>query len=280
MGGSSAPSRPPSPPSRSTVDEQHELPCDHLTAALRRAARAGGDTDTVAAIAGSLLGARWGATAVPLAWRRRLHGRRIYGEPTLVAADLDAMVRLAVGHGRPDRSGWPGVANIDYGSMPALCGELDGAWFGNFGGVRDAVDEGATLVVSLCRMGTADVPDDVEHHTVGLIDTTAADNPNAAFVLLDTARTIDEPRRSRRADVHSLRPGRTPGPVDGGCLPHLPRCRGRDGDHHRQSGPRRYAAGIPARRTRGDRADRPGRPSSLPVICLAGNGVVSNGYKV
>ena len=110
----------------------------------------------------------------------------------LDAADLDAMARLAVGHGRPDGNGWPGVAHLDYGPMPARCVELDGAWFGNVGGVRDAVDNGATVVVSLCRMGTADVPDDVEHHTVGLIDTTAADNPNAAFVLLDTARTIGE----------------------------------------------------------------------------------------
>jgi ADP-ribosyl-[dinitrogen reductase] hydrolase len=62
--------------------------------------------------------------------------------------------------------------------------------FGNFGGTVHAVDDAATVVVSLCRMGTGDVPQGVEHHTVGLIDTTAADNPNAAFLLLDTARTI------------------------------------------------------------------------------------------
>jgi ADP-ribosyl-[dinitrogen reductase] hydrolase len=59
-------------------------------------------------------------------------------------------------------------------------------------GVLEAVDGGVTVVVSLCRMGTDDVPQGVEHHTVGLIDTTAADNPNAAFVLLDTARTIGD----------------------------------------------------------------------------------------
>jgi ADP-ribosyl-[dinitrogen reductase] hydrolase len=175
-----------------TANDAQALPCDHLTAALRRAARAGGDTDTVAAIAGSLLGARWGATAVPLAWRRRLHGRRIYGEPALTAADLDAMARLAVGHGHPDGNGWPGAAHLDYGPMPSRFVELDGAWFGNVGGIGDAVHGGSTVVVSLCRMGTSDVPDTVEHHTVGLIDTNAADNPNAAFVLLDTARAVGE----------------------------------------------------------------------------------------
>lgn len=42
--------------------------------ALIRAVRGGGDTDTVAAIAGSLAGAVWGAKQVPSDWQRRLHG--------------------------------------------------------------------------------------------------------------------------------------------------------------------------------------------------------------
>ena len=37
----------------------------HLQFALEAAVRGGRDTDTVAAIAGGLLGARWGASAVP-----------------------------------------------------------------------------------------------------------------------------------------------------------------------------------------------------------------------
>ena len=46
----------------------------HLRLALENAVRGGGDTDTVAAIAGQLLGARWGASAMPLGWRAKLHG--------------------------------------------------------------------------------------------------------------------------------------------------------------------------------------------------------------
>ena len=176
----------------STADTAHRAPCDHLTAALRAASRAGGDTDTVAAIAGALLGARWGATAVPLSWRRILHGRRTYDAAHLSAADLDAMARLALRGGRPDGSGWPGVAHMDYGRMTARFVELDGAWFGNTAGIPAAVSDGATVIVSLCRMGTSDVPEGGEHHRVGLVDTTAGDNPNAAFVLLDTARTIGD----------------------------------------------------------------------------------------
>lgn len=50
------------------------FPAQHLQASLERCVRLGGDTDTVAAIAGALLGAAWGASAVPAAWRRRVHG--------------------------------------------------------------------------------------------------------------------------------------------------------------------------------------------------------------
>lgn len=49
-------------------------PRRHLVDALGAAIRIGHDTDTVAAIAGALLGARWGASAVPQEWTRMLHG--------------------------------------------------------------------------------------------------------------------------------------------------------------------------------------------------------------
>lgn len=49
-------------------------PALHLQQALHTAIRIGNDTDTVAAIAGGLLGARWGASAVPVEWRAKVHG--------------------------------------------------------------------------------------------------------------------------------------------------------------------------------------------------------------
>jgi ADP-ribosyl-[dinitrogen reductase] hydrolase len=63
-------------------------PARHLRDALVAAVRIGHDTDTVAAIAGQVLGARWGASAVPERWRRLLHGW-----PGL---DADDLVRLAL----------------------------------------------------------------------------------------------------------------------------------------------------------------------------------------
>ena len=73
-----------------------DRPEAHLALALSAAVRAGGDTDTVAAIAGSLLGARWGEAAVPGAWREIIHGCHIYGRPALSAADLCALAVRAV----------------------------------------------------------------------------------------------------------------------------------------------------------------------------------------
>ncbi|MFI1918825.1 ADP-ribosylglycohydrolase family protein [Nocardia sp. NPDC020380] len=64
---------------------------DTLPAALELAVRAGGDTDTTAAIAGGLLGARWGAAAVPPEWRELLHGY-----PGCRADDLVALANRIV----------------------------------------------------------------------------------------------------------------------------------------------------------------------------------------
>lgn len=171
--------------------------CSHLVRALQLSARSGGDTDTVAAIAGSLLGARWGASAVPLEWRRVLHGRRRYGVDSLPlrCADLESMARLAVAGGHPDADGWPGALTMVAGyierqrSAPMVV-DIDGVRFGNAAGIVEAVATGSNVVVSLCRVGTHDVPAGVTALTVPLIDSDRADNPNLTFVLADTARTI------------------------------------------------------------------------------------------
>ena len=67
-----------------------------LPGALAAAVRAGNDTDTVAAIAGALAGARWGATAVPDEWRQVVHGW-----PGLRATDLTRLALSTARAGRP-----------------------------------------------------------------------------------------------------------------------------------------------------------------------------------
>ncbi|SDS01252.1 ADP-ribosylglycohydrolase [Paraoerskovia marina] len=83
-----------------TRDAEH-----HLVEALAAAVRIGGDTDTVAAIAGQLLGAYYGASRVPADWRAAVHGW-----PGMRADDLvDLAVRTArhgLERGPADGSGY------------------------------------------------------------------------------------------------------------------------------------------------------------------------------
>ena len=63
-----------------------------LEEGIYRVVSLGGDSDTTAAIAGSLLGARFGASAVPAKWRSR-----VWGWPGYRAADLEALALRAAG---------------------------------------------------------------------------------------------------------------------------------------------------------------------------------------
>lgn len=58
---------------------------EHLVLGIEAAVRVGNDTDTVAAIAGALLGARWGYSAIPKAWLDQIHGWPGYATADLVA---------------------------------------------------------------------------------------------------------------------------------------------------------------------------------------------------
>lgn len=66
-------------------------PKAHLRDSLVAAVRIGDDTDTVAAIAGGLLGARWGASAVPDEWWRVIHGSRRNGSPAVGVLELESL---------------------------------------------------------------------------------------------------------------------------------------------------------------------------------------------
>lgn len=58
---------------------------EHLVLGINEAVRVGNDTDTVAAIAGALLGARWGYSAIPEKWLELLTGWPGYKAADLVA---------------------------------------------------------------------------------------------------------------------------------------------------------------------------------------------------
>ena len=101
--------------------------------------RGGRDADTVAAIAGGLLGAAYGASAVPAAWRLLLHGW-----PGLRSRDLTALAaRVAGGPPAPVYGG---------GDRPAVTvphPDDPGLLLADVAALRD-LPAAVTAVVSLC----------------------------------------------------------------------------------------------------------------------------------
>ncbi len=160
---------------------------DGFAETLNTAIRIGDDTDTVAAIAGALIGAKWGASAIPAKWRRILHGY-----PGKTGEDLVHAAQTTV-DGGPKAGVWPNKSRMkDAGTMGALARHPydDGVWLGDLDAL-DNLPDGVTAVISLCRVGTEQVPAGVEHITFRLLDSAAASaNPNLDFILQDAAETV------------------------------------------------------------------------------------------
>ncbi|WP_148571882.1 ADP-ribosylglycohydrolase family protein [Nocardioides caldifontis] len=164
-------------------------PHRHLVDALATAIHIGDDTDTVASIAGALLGARWGSSAVPAEWRRVVHGW-----PGRTARQLVDLAMLTINGGRPDSYGWPGVSRVDYhgwtgNGRVTVHPDDDRVYLAGISALDDLPAD-VTAVVSLCRTGGEHVPGSVTHIDFRLVDSTAADNPNLAYVIDDAARTV------------------------------------------------------------------------------------------
>ncbi|MFF3945686.1 ADP-ribosylglycohydrolase family protein [Streptomyces sp. NPDC001902] len=181
------------------------FPAAHLRQALAAAVRAGHDTDTVAAIAGALLGARWGCSGIPLDWQRAVHGW-----PGLSGPDLVRLAVLTARDGADDDDGWPSAPRMPLPSHSpaghAVTHPHDpGVMLGNLALAQGAGPVTADAVVSLCRTGTARVLPgaDVEHIRVWLRDGTG-DNANLAFVLDQAARQVLRLRRAgKKVLLHS-----------------------------------------------------------------------------
>jgi ADP-ribosylglycohydrolase/protein-tyrosine phosphatase len=166
----------------------------HFQRALEAAVRGGRDTDTVAAIAGGLIGGLYGASAVPAQWRRPLHGW-----PGVRARDLVRLAVMTARGGRPGSVGWPAAAQVDYSAYRGR-GALarhphdDGVWIGGIDALSNLPD-GVDAVVSLCRLGETQVPAPVvatgDHVEFRLIDDHRPDkNPNLDFVLTEAAAAM------------------------------------------------------------------------------------------
>jgi ADP-ribosylglycohydrolase len=172
--------------------------CQHFQEALHAAVRIGDDTDTVAAIAGALLGAYWGASAVPWRWRRAVHGW-----PGRDGRDLTSQAWLLARRGHVDGRGWPLVADVAYAER------ADGDVVphphdsGVLLGTHRSRGHGATAAVSLCRVGRQQACFEGLSTVVEsrlLDDDDPTKNPHLHFALYDAADAV----RGLRAEGHTV----------------------------------------------------------------------------
>lgn len=157
--------------------------------ALERAVRGGNDTDTVAAIAGSLIGAAAGAAVFPSKWRTRIHGWGIANERELVALALSTAYAADV-----DLDAWPLSASESAKPIGTLERHPhdDGVWLGSMDMI-DNLPADVTAVVSICRTGIQQIPADraniTEHVEFWLVDDVGA-NIDSRSVVIDAANTV------------------------------------------------------------------------------------------
>jgi ADP-ribosyl-[dinitrogen reductase] hydrolase len=164
---------------------------DSLTTAIR----IGHDTDTVASIAGAMLGAMYGMSVIPARWRRLLHGW-----PGIRGNTLEEYAVLTTRKGDPLKYGWPLVDHIDYTDLqygkPALSRHPhdEGVWLASATALDNLPDE-VDAVVSLCLTGRKQVPEGVEQLNFRVLDEPEPEaNPNLDFMLVDAAQTIAQLR--------------------------------------------------------------------------------------
>ena len=184
---------------------------DHLRLVLENTVRIGHDTDTTAAIAGAMLGAIYGISAIPIEWQATMHGW-----PHHTTRDLVRLATLCATHGEDDPSGWPSspdmggyyLKNFPQSPIARPLNDDPGVIVGNVASTK-AVD--ADVIVSLCRMGAR--PLSGIHVDVRLIDSPDPErNPNLGFAIDDTVRFITAQRDAdRTVYLHCVRAeSRTP----------------------------------------------------------------------
>ena len=177
---------------------------DHLRLALEAAVRIGHDTDTVAAIAGGLLGAVYGASAVPSRWRLALNGW-----PGLTTRGLVQLATKIIRKGRHEEvrlpyggtpkpanpSGIPTTTRCGSAASP-LCGSCPRKW---------------TRSCRCAGSKTWTCPR-VCNSSMSASSTKRVRNAHLDFVLLDTVRAIEQLRaEGRTVFVHCVQAySRTP----------------------------------------------------------------------
>ena len=171
-------------------------------------------------------------------------------------------------------------ATRGYGAIDALARHPydDGVRLGGIGVLRELPDE-VDAVVSLCRVGDADVPPTSSTSRSGSSTGRSDENPNLDFVLHDTVRAHRAAARRGPHRAGALRPGPQPHADDRRALRHAPAYGvGRGGARTSTDRP---ARGVTQRRLpcraagvrRGDMTSRPVVGRAHPFNCAGASGV-------
>lgn len=113
--------------------------------AMRRVIDLGGDTDTVAAVTGGLVGAVVGITGIPMRWTSAVHGTLPgFDPPVTHLGDLHRLAARLAGDDGPRYE-----APVSEGLAPREV--VDGIWAADLNGARRSDRDFA--VISLCRTG-------------------------------------------------------------------------------------------------------------------------------
>ncbi len=166
---------------------------------LRLAIDLGGDTDTVACVAGALVGAHRGVQAIPARWLSYVHGEVVTPDgdvDTYSSADLQMLARRLLGLPAPGpaasetHNGPTQVADgLFAASLPAAVAHVNGG-------------DGDVAVLSLCRTDGAFAHLDVRREAY-LVDQTSGANPDLRLVVAEAVATIDAwHAEGRRVLVH------------------------------------------------------------------------------
>ncbi|MGO0605864.1 ADP-ribosylglycohydrolase family protein [Brevibacterium linens] len=178
----------------------------HVKRTLEMAVRGGGDTDTVAAIAGGLIGGAYGVSAIPLEWKRRIHGWPGWRADELVEHAVNA-TRVLKEYWKNFDNAWPSTDYCDYSDWRGIDSCVAhphdrGVYLGGIGAL-DRLPSDVDAVISLCRIGRQQVPDTIDRENrvaVWLVDSSSPeDNQYVDFTLAEAADMVARMRREGKA---------------------------------------------------------------------------------
>lgn len=179
---------------------------DHVEATLQAAIAIGTDTDTVAAIAGALLGAMYGVSGL-----RTDYTRRVHGWPGLRSLDLIQLALATASGGVAPQ--WPRQESWLSGRARRLAvphpSDAD-VLLGTEADLARCAELGVTAIVSLSRLGAVDMNGagmaPGKHVHVWLVDTEdPAENAHLAWTIEDAALTVKRLRdQGERVLLHCV----------------------------------------------------------------------------